>query len=101
MRCSTVHSKYGQCALEEGHEGNHEISKQEREAHRCHAKGCSAKVKPEMLMCFKHWKMVPRKLQLEVYKTYRVGQCDDKQVSRDWFKAADACIDYVYQKENK
>lgn len=100
MRCEVKHPTYGQCVLEHGHEGKHQISQQEREAHRCHAKGCATKVKPEMLMCFKHWKMVPKKTQLKIWKHYRVGQCDDKRPSSEWLEAADEAIKIVYDKEN-
>lgn len=75
------------------------ISKEREEAHHCHARGCKTKTKPEMLMCYKHWKMVPRLLQLEVWKHYREGQCDDMSPSEAWHKAADAAIMAVYIKE--
>ena len=97
-RCSKVHPKYGQCKLEKGHDGNHipEIAE-----HTCHARGCFKACKPEMLMCYSHWKMVPKKLQLAVYKTYRNGQCTDKNPSAEWIKAANAAINAVYEKEIK
>jgi hypothetical protein len=50
-------------------------------------------------MCLKHWKMVPRTVQLWVWRTYRPGQCDDKNPSAAWHKAADAAIEVVAQKE--
>ena len=52
-------------------------------------------------MCYSHWKMVPKKLQLAVYKTYRNGQCTDKNPSAEWIKAANAAINAVYEKEIK
>lgn len=73
----------------------------EPDEHQCHAKGCTKFVKPEMLMCFKHWRKVPRKLQLAVWKHYRPGQCDDKDVTRAWLNAADAAINYVAKLEKK
>jgi hypothetical protein len=69
--------------------------------HHCHAKNCKVVTKPEMLMCFRHWKMVPRNLQLQVWKHYRVGQCDDKQPSKEWMKSADDAIEYVYNLEKR
>lgn len=69
--------------------------------HHCHARNCTTPVKPELLMCLKHWRMVPKKLQQEVWKHYRPGQCDDKEPSEEWFKAADAAILAVFEKENK
>ena len=41
-----------------------------------------------MLMCYKHWRMVPRRLQLEVWRTYRDGQCDDWEITHDYAVAA-------------
>lgn len=67
--------------------------------HHCHAVLCRRPCKPEMLMCFEHWRMVPKRLQRAVYSTYRPGQCDDKRPSKDWFAAADAAIWAVAQKE--
>lgn len=69
--------------------------------HHCHARGCSTPTKPEMLMCFKHWRMVPRDLQRAVWATYRPGQCDDKRPSPEWHAAADAAIAAVAQKERR
>jgi hypothetical protein len=57
--------------------------------------------KPEMLMCLAHWRRVPRDLQQKVWATYRPGQCDDRDVSRDWLKAADAAIAAVVEKEHE
>ena len=33
----------------------------------CHAHGCARMIKPRLLMCHKHWAMVPRKLQDRIY----------------------------------
>jgi hypothetical protein len=99
MRCAVEHKVWGQCALQEGHEGNHTPSRVQLQAHRCHAKGCTIKVKPEMLMCSKHWKMVPKNIQKEVWNHYRPGQCRDKNPSKEWMKAADEAINSVATKE--
>ena len=68
-------------------------------SHTCHARGCTTPVKPELLMCFKHWRMVPRLLQRAVWRAYRSGQCDDKRPSEAWHQAADAAIRAVAEKE--
>lgn len=67
--------------------------------HKCHARGCNVPTRPEVLMCFRHWGMVPHTLRSEVWRYYRAGQCDDKQVSREWLNAADAAIEAVAAKE--
>jgi hypothetical protein len=64
-------------------------------SHHCHARGCKTAVRPELLMCFPHWRQVPVKIQRAVYATYRRGQCDDKQPSEAWHEAAGAAIGYV------
>ncbi len=69
--------------------------------HTCHAIECRKAVKPELLMCYYHWKMVPKKLQESVWHHYRAGQCDDKQVTTDYLKAAAAAINHVAAKENQ
>ena len=63
--------------------------------HRCHIPGCGVRVKPEMLLCAFHWAKVPKPLKQAVWKTYRPGQCSDKNPSRAWLDAADAAIRYV------
>lgn len=68
-------------------------------SHTCHAKLCAAPCRPELLMCLRHWRMVPKALQRRVYETYRPGQCDDKLPSREWREAADAAIASVALKE--
>lgn len=68
--------------------------------HHCHAMGCDAKVKPEMLMCKKHWFFVPKVVRDRVWATYRDGQCDGSPMpSEEWHKAADAAIREVAVKE--
>ncbi len=68
-------------------------------SHHCHARGCAKEVKPELLMCWRHWCRVPRAIQRKVWATYRPGQCDDKDPSEAWHQAADAAIGSVAQKE--
>jgi hypothetical protein len=56
--------------------------------HHCHAFGCTTPCRPTLLMCARHWSMVPKDIQAEVYSTYKKGQCDTKTPSRDWIKAS-------------
>ena len=67
--------------------------------HTCHAIGCDRPVAPRFLMCPTHWRMVPKHLQIAVYRHYRPGQEVDKQPSEAYLKAAKAAIDAVYAKE--
>lgn len=66
--------------------------------HKCHIPVCEVPVPPEYLMCAKHWYMVPKAIRDEVWRTYRPGQCDDKQPSKVWFQAATTAIDFVMKK---
>lgn len=69
--------------------------------HRCHARGCTTPVPPEMLMCKKHWYMVPLPIRRRVWNAYRPGQCDDKRPSQRWHEAATDAIRAVFEKETK
>lgn len=69
--------------------------------HTCHAIGCQAEVQPALLMCHRHWRMVPLRIRRLVWETYRKGQCDDKKPSTTWLQAAKSAIQYVRDKENR
>jgi len=70
--------------------------------HQCHARNCTAHCKPAWLMCSKHWRMVPKHLQREVWRHYVVGQCDLKPPpTEEWHKAADMAIKEVYHIEKQ
>lgn len=72
----------------------------EQPIHRCHARECKTIVPPKLLMCLKHWRMVPRPLQQQVWNTYRPGQENDKTPTRDYLQAAMAAIEAVAEKED-
>lgn len=55
--------------------------------HPCKAKGCKRIVAHDRLMCIRHWRMVPRPVQLDVWSAYRRGP-----LSRDHVAAMDAAI---------
>lgn len=68
--------------------------------HHCHAKGCQIAVPPEMLMCKRHWFMVPASIRAEVWRHYRQGQCDlNPPPSQAWHDAANAAIAAVAKRE--
>jgi len=56
-------------------------------------------VAPSLLMCPRHWRMVPRPLQQAVWASYRPGQERDKSPSRLYLFHAKAAIDAVAAKE--
>lgn len=67
--------------------------------HRCHARNCEAPVPPKMLMCRKHWWMVPEPLRREVWRLYRPGQEVDKRPTREYLEAANAAVNAVADRE--
>lgn len=57
-------------------------------AHHCHATDCTKEVPPQMWGCKRHWFMLPLAIRNRIWQTYRVGQCDDMNPSRDYCLAA-------------
>lgn len=68
-------------------------------SHQCHAKGCDVEVPPKLLMCLRHWKMVPRLQQRAVWQQYRAGQETDKNPSAAYLAAATRAIAAVARRE--
>lgn len=64
-------------------------------AHTCHAKGCERTVPPRLLMCARHWRMVPSELQARVWATYEPGQERRKDPTPAYLDAAHEAIDAV------
>jgi len=71
------------------------------ELHECHAIGCRVPVRPELLMCPKHWRMVPYSIRVRVCLTYRPGQATEKNPSREWIDAARKAIAAVADLERR
>lgn len=67
--------------------------------HTCHALDCTDAIAPRLFMCRRHWRMVPRLLQKELWKQYRPGQEVDKQPSAQYLLIAKACITSVATQE--
>lgn len=70
-------------------------------SHTCHAAGCSVHTPPQMLMCKRHWFMVPREIRNRVWSTYRDGQCDDWDITNAYANAARAAVRAVAERENR
>lgn len=60
--------------------------------HECHAIGCHTEVSPSLLMCRKHWRMVPYSLQRQVWAHYVKGQEVTKTPSPQYLVAAGNAI---------
>ncbi len=68
--------------------------------HHCHVNGCQVPVPPKLLMCRRHWKLVPRRLQRAVWVHFNPAQCGPDVEARPlptkkWHEAADAALRYV------
>jgi hypothetical protein len=63
--------------------------------HRCHWPGCRAEVAPKYWGCFRHWNMLPKNIQGWICSTYRAGQEQTKNPSREYVKAASAAKRYA------
>jgi len=61
----------------------------------CPVKGCTAHAKPQQLMCWPHWRRVPKALNHAVFDTYR-NMRQDPEAYRE---ARDAAIAAVEAKE--
>ena len=68
-------------------------------SHKCHARGCQVEVEPRMLCCLAHWRMLPKQLQMAVWRHYRAGQEVDKQPSEAYMEAQRRAIEYIATRE--
>ena len=68
-------------------------------SHHCHATLCEVEVPPEMFMCKRHWFSLPKRLRDKIWNTYRVGQCDDMNPSKEYCQAAKECLVFIANKE--
>ena len=55
--------------------------------HQCHAIKCHIIVAPKLLMCQKHWALVPPQLKSDIWKHYRKSQEVDKKPSVEYLHA--------------
>lgn len=69
--------------------------------HLCHAIDCSERITPKLLMCPRHWYMVPAALRKQVWQTYRPGQEVDKCPSKEYLEVAKQAINLVAIREGK
>ena len=68
--------------------------------HTCHALGCEKAVPPKMLMCAPHWRLVPVRLQREVWAKYRPGQEIDKRPNAEYLDVQKRAVAAVAQVES-
>lgn len=46
------------------------MSNEDMDTHKCAAIGCTKQVKEDYLMCYAHWKLVPKDIQDEVWRWF-------------------------------
>lgn len=68
--------------------------------HSCHAYGCDTTVPPKMFMCLRHWRMLPKAMQREVWGAYRPGQEIDKQPSALYLAVTRRAIAFIADREH-
>ena len=69
--------------------------------HFCHATGCNKPVPSKLLMCLRHWRMVPRDIQRSVWRHYRPGQEIDKCPTHEYLEVMKQAIDAVARVEGR
>lgn len=67
--------------------------------HHCHWPGCEAKCAPAFWSCPKHWRLLPRNLQVAIWKYFRKGQERDKVVTRLYVEASRAAQAWAVEYE--
>lgn len=70
-------------------------------AHKCHATACPVPIPPEMFMCPRHWFALPKPMRDAIWKTYRVGQCDDMNPSEAYCQSAKKCVEFLAAREGR
>ena len=67
--------------------------------HTCHARGCEKAVPRKMLMCGRHWAMVPTDLKLAVWAVYVPGQEERMNPTDEYLKVSNLAIEAVAKME--
>lgn len=69
--------------------------------HYCHAIDCDEEVPPAILMCKRHWYMVPKEIRDLVWKYYVPGQEARKDPTKKYLAIMQRAINAVAIKEGK
>lgn len=67
--------------------------------HTCHAHECDKIVPPKMLMCLKHWRMLPSQFQGDIWRHYVPGQEIRKDPTNEYIKAQQRAVAVVLMRE--
>lgn len=77
------------------------MTKKNKEVHICHARDCKVAISPTLLMCMKHWRMVPGSIKARVLDHYRAGQTVDKKPTHAYLEAAQDAVRAVAEIEER
>jgi hypothetical protein len=50
--------------------------------HQCPVRGCTSSVTMQKLLCYYHWRLVPRSLQRAVYRAWNGGEATPDHAAR-------------------
>lgn len=65
----------------------------------CYANDCHATVSPNLLMCRRHWFMVPARLRAQVWALYREGVSNGNHPTREYVVVINQARDAVAREE--
>jgi hypothetical protein len=68
-------------------------------AHVCAAIDCTARIKPGLLMCAPHWRLVPKLIQAEVWTTWRALTKGEIGSVPRYREAVEKAVDAVFAAE--
>lgn len=68
-------------------------------SHACAIPGCIRPAKDGQMMCWPHWRRVPRPLNHAVFDTYRAMVVGGVEEVRNYEQARDAAVAAVVEKE--
>lgn len=68
--------------------------------HTCHAHGCKSRVPPSKFVCLKHWRALPKALQVAIWREYQAGQERTKTPSARYMAVQQRAVGYLAFKPN-
>lgn len=68
--------------------------------HTCHAHGCKSRVPPSKFVCLRHWKALPKALQVAIWREYQAGQERTKTPSHRYMAVQQRSVGVLAFKPN-
>lgn len=69
------------------------MRRNEPAAHTCVAPNCTTELPHRLLMCPRHWRMVPGPLQSKLYRAYRKADASGRAIlTQDYVDAVAECV---------